>query len=147
MERPVAFQFQVSFVGAGDGALTRFSEISGLDQQMSVEEVTESGENRFVHRLPARVKQGNLVLKRGLAQDSAAFVTWCRSTIELDLAEPIVPKDIIIALHGQDPLPLMRWSISDAYPVKCNFAALDAMQDALKIEAIELAYRTLKRIP
>ena len=44
-----------------------FSECSGLDLELEVEEYAEGGENRFVHKLPGRRKQSDLVLKRGLS--------------------------------------------------------------------------------
>jgi phage tail-like protein len=47
-----------------------FTECSGLQIELEVQEWQEGGLNNVVHRLPGRVKTApNLVLKRGLATD------------------------------------------------------------------------------
>ena len=44
-----------------------FSECSGLDGTLVVEDYAEGGENRFVHKFPTRMTYGHLVLKRGVS--------------------------------------------------------------------------------
>src|SRR5260370_33880086 len=44
-----------------------FSECSGLEMSMDVEEYKEGGNNGATLRFPTRVKWGNLRLKRGMA--------------------------------------------------------------------------------
>ena len=79
---PVAFHFKVeiSLDGLHENDV-RFQEVSGLSRDLGVEQVVEGGENRFEHRLPARGKFGNLVLKRGLLTESGV-IDWIKNAIE-----------------------------------------------------------------
>src|SRR5437660_10300465 len=53
-----------------------FSEVSGLQVEMQTTDYEEGGENNFVHKLPGRLKVGNVTLKRGLVR-SNEFLRWC----------------------------------------------------------------------
>ena len=70
---PGAFYFSVQVLGSGTalsvltGIDASFQEASGIQAEFGVEEVTEGGENRFVHRLPRappplRTRPGSLKL-------------------------------------------------------------------------------------
>jgi phage tail-like protein len=63
-----------SLVGAGAVATgvdlapaAGFSECTGLEATLQVEEYNEGGENRFVHKFPTRMTYSNIVLKRGVS--------------------------------------------------------------------------------
>ena len=143
---PVAFHFSVAFQGTSPPvADMAFQEVSGLDREIETESVVEGGENRFVHQLPKPAKHGNLKLKRAMTTAASGLVQWCKTVIEGDFAEPIKPKDIIVSLLDEDGKPVAVWSITNAYPVKWNLGAFDAMKNELAIETIELAYNTLVR--
>ena len=44
-------------------------------------EYPEGGQNTFVHRLPSRIKQGNITLKRGVITDENALLDWYQKTV------------------------------------------------------------------
>ncbi|WP_187428039.1 hypothetical protein ROLI_001550 [Roseobacter fucihabitans] len=144
---PVAFHFMVSFVGivppVPDMA---FQEVSGLERSIELESVTEGGENRFIHQLPKPVKQSNLVLKRAMTTMASGLVQWCKSTLEGDFSQAIVPKDMVVSLLSESRAPVATWSIGNAYPIKWSVGGFDAMKNELAIETIEFSYTTLKRM-
>ena len=141
-----AFHFSVNFEGVTPPVSDMaFQEVSGLESGLATDMVTEGGENRFKHHLPKPVKRGNLKLKRGMTSHGSGLVQWCKSTLEGDFAEPVLPKDLIISLLDEKRRPVAVWSISDAYPVKWSVGGYDAMKDELAVETIELAYGTLSR--
>ncbi|WP_195822710.1 phage tail protein [Roseobacter sp. MH60115] len=144
---PVAFHFSVVFVGmvppVPDMA---FQEVSGLESGIDLEPLVEGGENRFVHQLPKPATRSNLQLKRGMTTAASGLVQWCKSTLEGDFAEAIVPKDINVSLLNQMRIPVASWSVGNAFPVKWSVGNFDAMKNELAIETIELAYTTLKRM-
>jgi phage tail-like protein len=142
---PVAFHFTVAVDGAGDDVDAAFQEVSGLEAEMEVESVVEGGENRFVHRLPKAVKHPNLVLKRGVAPSGRGLAQWCAEVLEKDFSAPIKPRGVTVSLCDEDGDPLRTWAIAGAFPVKWSVGGFDAMKNAMAIETIELAYRTLKR--
>lgn len=144
---PVAFHFSVVFVGlvppVPDMA---FQEVSGLESGIDLEPLVEGGENRFVHQLPKPAKRTNLSLKRGMTTSTSGLVQWCKSTLEGDFAEAIVPKDMTVSLLNQMRIPVASWSVGNAFPVKWSVGNFDAMKNELAVETIELAYTTLKRM-
>ncbi len=139
---PVSFFFKVEFQGIGqrDGD-TRFQQVSGLGAEIGIEELPVGGENRFAYRLPSRAKYRNLVLKRGMLNDSA-LVDWFKKAIE-DFS--FAPADVHVSLLNEDHQVSASWVFVQAYPVKWEVSDLDAMQNAVAVEKIELAYQYYRR--
>lgn len=142
---PVIFHFEVEISGKSADADAAFQEVTGLDVEMETKDVREGGENRFVHKLPVGIKQGNLVLKRGLADQSSDLVTWCKETLEGGLGTPIAPETVVVKLLDAEQAPIMAWTAARAYPVKWQVSGLNAMKNEIAIETIEMAYTTLTR--
>jgi phage tail-like protein len=72
--------FTGKFVFSVDGVhIGAFSEVSGLQVEVEVEEVQEGGQNHFVHKLPGRMSWPPLVLKRGIADTDSLF-EWFAET-------------------------------------------------------------------
>jgi phage tail-like protein len=140
-ELPVAFYFQVK-IGNEEFA---FKEVTGLSAEIEVESVKEGGVNEFTYLLPKQVKHGNLSLKRALNPVSSSDVSWIKEVLEGDFSVPIIPRDIIVNLLGQDGTPIYTWTCSKAYPVKWEVEKLDSQANSLLIERLEFAYTTLKR--
>jgi phage tail-like protein len=140
---PVGFHFRVDFSldGAQQGD-ARFQEVTGLTAEIGLEEIAEGGENRFVHRLPARSKYGNITLKRGLLSGSG-LIDWFRNAVEHHEFKPI---DVMVTLLNEDHEPLMGWSFVKAWPVKWIVSDFKAQENAVVIETIELAYNYFKRV-
>jgi phage tail-like protein len=140
-ELPVAFYFQVK-IGNEEFA---FHEASGLSTERETETVYEGGVNDYAHLLPKQVKHQNLVLKRALMPLNRNDVVWIKKSLESDLSQPLVTRDIIVSLLGQAGTPLYTWTCSSAYPVKWEIASLDAESNAVLLETLEFAYASLKR--
>ena len=107
---------------------------------MGTEEVAEGGENRFVQKYPVRAKYPELVLKRGLLLNSEV-VSWVRQCIE-DFV--IQPRNIDISLLNEERQPLMTWHVVNAYPTKWAVSDLNASNNAVVIESIQLFYQYFK---
>ena len=136
---PVGFHFKVEILGL-DRAVdddVRFSEVGGLGFEVATEEVPEGGENRFIQRYPLRAKYPDLVLKRGLLKSSAIW-DWTRDCIEnLD----IKPKNVDVKLLNENHEPLITWHLVGAYPVKWAVTDLNAANNAIVVESLQLAYQ------
>lgn len=140
-ELPVAFYFQVK-IGNEEFA---FKEVTGLSAEIETESVKEGGMNEFTYLLPKQLKHGNLSMKRALNPINRNDVVWIKKIMEGDFSQPIVPRDIIVNLLGQDGTPIYTWTCSNAYPVKWEVENLDSQSNSILIEKIEFAYTTLKR--
>ena len=143
MYPPVGFHFRVDFQGLASGTLdSRFQEVSGLAVDLGVEELVEGGENRFAHRLPARPKYGNLILKRGMLKDSA-LVRWCEDAV---LHFQFQPVTVNVTLLNENHEPLSAWRFERAWPVKWALSDFRAQENAIVVESLELAYSHFARV-
>tara|TARA_R100000306_G_scaffold26078_3_gene29953 strand:- start:39928 stop:40386 length:459 start_codon:yes stop_codon:yes gene_type:complete len=134
---PVSFHFLVEFNGIQPSLIdTQFQAVSGLSVDIETEEFAEGGENRFKHKFPVRTKFPHLVLKRGMVTDSK-LINWCKDAVESFKFSPI---DLTVKLLNDKHLPLVTWNVVNAYPVKWNVDELNAEENKIAIETIELAY-------
>ncbi len=140
---PVSFHYQVFFYGIeGKTIDTRFQSVSGLTAEIKTETYKEGGENRFEHILPVRADYTNIVLKRGLATDSA-LIRWFTDAFESMQVEPI---SLSISLLNEQHEPLVSWNVVHAWPKKWSVSDFNAEQSEIAIETLELHYRTFSII-
>lgn len=140
-----AFNFAVTVGGASSGPDSEFSEVSGLEVEMDVEEIAEGGVNTYKHRVPGRTKYRNLVLKRGLINANSELAAWCRRTLEGDYVERIELRDIIVELRDEKQEAVMSWTFVKAYPVKWSITTLNAQQNGIVTESLEFAFQYFKK--
>jgi phage tail-like protein len=142
----VAFHFGVWLDGISGGSVNgatadaSFQEVSGIKVEFSHDEVVEGGENRFVHRLPKPSRQHNLVLKRGVVVETSRLAKWVGDTLGSTFARPIEPRQVAVDLRNEEFEPLIIWTFLNAYPVRWEVSALNAMENAILIETMELSY-------
>jgi phage tail-like protein len=133
---PVGFHFKVEFMGLGGNNDTRFQSVGGLSVEYDTESFKEGGENRFEHKLPIRTKYPDLTLKRGLLVDSLV-VPWCLAAFQNRI---ILPVDITVSLLNEGHEPLKTWSVAKAWPRKWSVSDLNATENSVVIESLDLAY-------
>lgn len=140
---PAGFHFSVVFELPGQtDSDQRFQDVSGLSEEISVENIVEGGENRFSYQLPERVSHPNLVLKRGMLIGSG-LLKWIKNAMENFKFEPI---NLTVTLLNEVHSPLAAWYIVNAYPVKWNISNFNAEENSLVIETIELKYQYFKSL-
>jgi phage tail-like protein len=141
---PAAFCFDLSFDGSGADA--SFQEISGLKVEWTSEEVEEGGQNRFVHKLPLRVRHSNLVLKRGVALQQSPLSAWLKTSFRGSfVAQPAQTKNVVVKLLDGRKRPLVKWSLTGAYPVSWDHSPLNSTESSLLVETMELSCRFFER--
>src|SRR5258708_30831134 len=102
-------------VGKGQGSKeiqAVFTELSGLQVEMVVTDYEEGGNNDYVHRLPGRLKVGNITLKKGLTK-SNEFLKWC---MKAALEKPMDRRSVTVSLFDQTGHPVVRWNFLNAFP-------------------------------
>jgi phage tail-like protein len=135
---PVGFHFKVEVLGLPPNDNdARFTEVSGLSVEMATEELAEGGENRFVQKYPVRAKYPELTLKRGLLV-SSEVIDWIRRCIE---DYQIEPKNIDVKLLNEEHQPLVTWHVIGAYPTKWAVSDLNASNNAVVTETLQLYYQ------
>lgn len=134
---PVGFHFKVEFVGIGNDNDIRFQSVSGLNVEYDTESFKEGGENRFEHKLPLRTKYPDLSLKRGLLTDSNV-IRWCQLALEARVFLPIL---VSVHLLNEKHESIKQWEIIDAWPKKWSVSDLNAQENSVVIETLDLAYK------
>jgi phage tail-like protein len=131
-----SFRFHVEI---GDISEAAFSECSGLQAEIQVEEYLQGGANDTVYRLPGRARFTNVTLRRGITTSDQLWSWWKEA-----LRGRVTRKEVSIVLHNQKGDEMMRWTLSDAFPVKWVAPALRAGENIAAVEALELAYQGLR---
>lgn len=134
---PWGFFYKVEFGVSKDRNDVRFQTASGLSVEYDMEEYKEGGENRFTHKLPVRTKYADLVLKRGMVTDSSV-IKWCLDAFR---ERVFLPTDVNVILMNEKAEPLRTWKVAHAIPKKWLVSDLNANENSLVIETIELTYR------
>lgn len=115
--------------------LAGFSECTGLEMSMEVEDVNEGGNNGQVLKFPKRVKYGEITLKRGVTRNPALF-DWLSG-----FAQGIGKrKDGVITLLDAAHKPVTVWRFRRALPTKWSGPALNAQTSAIAIESLTFAH-------
>lgn len=134
---PVGFHFKVEFleIGANNNDI-RFQSVSGLNVEYDTETFKEGGEIRFEHKLPTRTKYPDLSLKRGMLNDSGV-IKWCLNALQ---NREFKPAEINVTLLNEKHEPIKTWHIHRAWPRKWAVSDLNAQENSLVVETLEISY-------
>lgn len=139
----LGFRFGVFFFAGGvipNPMDIRFQKVSGLSAEVKTQGLVEGGQNLYTHRLPTRVDYNNLILERGMV---------IGSLLNLEFNEVLSlfkfrPSNVMVTLFGDDMKPLAAWLFLKAFPVKWSTTKLDAEDEGLVIDTMELAYSRMQ---
>ena len=132
-----AFRYRVEILGLQVGG---FTEVSGLEREVQVEDFREGGLNDYTHKLAGVTKYPNLTLKRGLA-DPTDLWAWHQDVVNGKIERRQVTL-VLINTAGEDT---WRWVFSGAYPVKWSGASLNATSNTVFVESVEFAHNGIKK--
>jgi phage tail-like protein len=124
-----------------DVAVGGFSECSGLEMSLKVEEYREGGRNSTVLKFPTRVEWSNITLKKGIG--GPALWDWHYGFVEGQGKR----RDGIIALLTDLRVPHNIWYFRRGLPVKYTGPTLNATQNNVAIESIEIAHEGIYQLP
>lgn len=142
---PVEFYFQVQFHWGTRHAAASFMEVSGLNQEMVMQEVSQSGDDGQKIRLPMEVKHGDIMLKRPLEPLSDAITDWVKRCFSFAVDGRITPCTLVVFLMDARRHAVACWSCDRAYPVKWSLGTLDAKESGRAVETLTLTYKRLER--
>jgi phage tail-like protein len=129
-----------------------FTECSGLEGTLLLEEHQAGGENGFVYRFPTRMTWSNLTLRKGVtfAED---LWNWHHDYvlgkgkrrdgfIVLQAEAGLLPGMPIAG--GPTRAPVKVWRFKGGIPVKWTGPTFNAAQSAVAVEALEIAHQGLE---
>jgi phage tail-like protein len=134
---PAAQAALVPYVAAG-----AFQEVRGLGADLEVSPYPEGGLNDHVHQLPVRHSWTRISLRRGLVRDASLF-DWYRAGLHQSLG---ARRDGSILLVTPDGQPAYAWTFRAGLAVKWTGPELNALQNAVAIEGIEIAHHGIEQI-
>jgi len=128
----------VTLIAAG-----QFSEVSGLGAQLDVLAQPEGGRNDYVHQLPVRHTYSPIVLSRGIVRDPGLYFWY-----EAGLTQSIgARRDGAIILLTPGGLPAIGWIFRGGLASKWKGPHLNATDNAVAIESIEICHEGLQQVP
>lgn len=125
-----------------DVATGGFSECSGLEMSLKVEDYREGGRNSAVLKFPSRVEWSNITLKKGIGSGTELW-DWHYGFVEGKGKR----RDGIIALLTDLRVPNNIWYFRRGLPVKYTGPSLNATQNNVAIESIEIAHEGIYQLP
>src|SRR5262245_12621034 len=129
-------------IAISDVALGGFNECSGLEMSLQVEEYKEGGNNGQLLKFPTRVTWSNITLKKGIGTSTALW-DWHYGFVQGQGQR----RDGVIVLLNDLQVPNNIWYFRRGLPVKYSGPALNATQNNVAIEAIEIAHEGIFQVP
>jgi phage tail-like protein len=132
------FHYKVSWNNQDIG----FSDVSGLTQEISPIEYRDGlmPATTVSLKRPGLIKVNNISLKRGIVEGNNDLFNWFNNNGSPNAER----RDLTISLLNDEGNPVMVWSISRAWPVKCEGPSLKATGNEIAIESIELVHEGIK---
>jgi len=132
----LSFNFQLE---SGGMFVAAFSEVSGLQAEIEVNEYREGGVNGYIHKRAGPAKySSNLVLKKGITDDQRLWSWYCKV-----LQGTIKRESVAVVLLDSAGTEQRRWTFQNAYPVKWAGPDFKAQSSEVAIESMELAHEGL----
>ncbi len=133
------FNFQVEINGQSTGD---FSEVSGLGMEVGQAEYRSGADStNSVRKLTGITKYTTVTLKRGVTKD-LTFFNWVKNARDGVQDR----RTVEIVLRDEAGQPVVRWKLSNAWPVKWTGPAFNARGDDVALESLELSYEGLDMI-
>ncbi len=118
-----------------------FSEVSGLQLEVEFQDYAEGGLNTHMRKFAGRTKQTNLTLKRGIVD--RALWDWHYGLTQGSASYRNVT---IIVYDPSGSTEVMEWRVIRALPAKWIGPALNATQNSVAVETLELVHQGLERL-
>jgi phage tail-like protein len=123
------------------GAVAGFSECSGLTTETDPIEYRNGNEDITVRKLPGLKKFTNIVLKRGYT-DATELWEWRKTVLDGRTER----RAGTITLLNEAREPALRWEFREGWPSKWEGPALNAKNNEVAIESLEIAHEGLRLV-
>ena len=136
------YSFLMTINGVSDdGSATAgsFSEISGIEVDITPIEYRNGSEANTVRKMPGLVKYSNLTCKRGITGD-LNFWNWILAGIN----GRVQRADGSIVLRDEAQSEVMRWNFRRAWPCKFTGPGLNANNNEIAIDTMEICHEGIE---
>ena len=134
-DQQLGYRFSVEISGIQEAL---FTECSGFDVKIDVEEYKEGGMNDHLHKIPgARA----IATSPSSGDDEFARTVGVAAALTTKKAKKEEKKNISIVLYSGDAKEQLRWNLIGAFPVKWTSPTIQTDQSAVMVESLELAFQ------
>jgi phage tail-like protein len=123
----------------GTAPAASFSEISGIELEMTPIEYRNGSEGPTVRKMRGLVKYTNLTCKRGVTGD-LLFWKWVQAGMRGE-DNRVNGK---IELRDEAQSPVMRWRFTRAWPCKFTGPSLNATGNEIAIDTMEICHEGIE---
>lgn len=138
------FHFQVEWA---ENIRLGFTEITGLSAETSVIEYREGNSKTYnLTKQPGLTKYSNVTLVRGVFEGDFDFFKEWRKTFlfqEGNKTGSMYRRNVTIKLLNENHEPVMTWRLRNAWPSKISWGPLNAKNNEVLIESMELVHEGL----
>jgi phage tail-like protein len=136
----INYAFKVEIAGIQRAG---FKEVSGMESTTAVIPYREGGDNGTTQKKPGMTDYSNIVLKRGVTDDTELW-KWHLQWVKGDPAAKRL--DGFIVLYDRDgQTEKARWHFVKAWPTKWTGPSFNAEGKEIAIETLELAHEGIER--
>jgi phage tail-like protein len=136
-----AFNFVVQLVD-DDGEnriVAGFSECSGLESTLEVEEYQEGGVNNRVYKFPSTFSFTNITLKHGVTTNES-LRQWHNELLQGNVKR----RNGLVILLNESREAVLAWKFERGLPVKYTAPDFNAAQNEVAVETLEIAHERLE---
>lgn len=116
-----------------------FSEATGLESEILIEEYSAGGVNDRVFRFPSRAAYPTITLSRGMGFSEELYL-WHESFLKGEGKR----RNGLIFLANEMRQPIKAWTFEKGIPVKWSGPTLNAAHSAAAVEKLEIAHEKLE---
>ena len=140
------FQFAIEIAGL---QVSWFFKISALENESTVIEQFEAGNNNVSDQSPGRVKFTTITLSIG-ATDNSELSRWRQQVIDASadsgLPDAEYKRNVAVVVLDRDGKEKRRYNLFEAWPSKYIAGEFDAGAEENVIEEVTLTYKRYERI-
>jgi phage tail-like protein len=136
------YNFEILINGiSDDGTAVRgsFAEASGIEVEIQPIEYRNGAEDITVRKIPGLKKFPNLVLKRGILGDVALW-NWIQEAMDGKVRR----TEGAIVLLDENKQEVMRWNFKRGWPCKWTGPGLNAKNNEIGMETLEICHEGLQ---
>ncbi len=142
---PLGFRFNVFFAigGVVPNLLDfMFQKVSGIGVTVATDTIEEGGQNLYTQSVPSKIQYENLVLERGVVVGSPLGIEFNAAMSRFKFS----PSLVVVTLLDATYIPIVNWTFYKAFPVKWSWSDLDATENSIVIETMELTYQSFQTL-
>jgi phage tail-like protein len=137
-----AYNFLVTVTGVSDDGVAvsgSFTEVSGLEVEVPAIEYRNGSEDITPRKVPGQKKFTNLTLKRGITGD-VDFWNWITEAMNGQVRR----TEGSIQLLDENRQEVMRWNFARGWPCKFTGPSLNAANNEIAMETLEICIENLE---